>query len=199
MTQPKRRRFQRPLGDRRYRKIFVIAVEGVKTEPQYFAIFNDQQRVIRVSCLKGTHDSSPLQVLHRMEDHLRKEDLRSSDEAWLVVDRDQWTDEQLNELHAWAQLSHNRGFALSNPKFEYWLLLHFEDGTGIASPRDCSDRLKRHLPGYNKGIDERAITRDRIGAAIRRARQRDNPPCEDWPRALGTTTVYKLVEKVLEI
>jgi hypothetical protein len=78
---PKRRKFQRPLGERRYRKLFVIAVEGVKTEPQYFA--------------------------------------------------------------------------LSNPKFEYWLLLHFNDGTGIASSRDCSDRLKRHLPGYDKGIDAR--------------------------------------------
>lgn len=116
---PKRRRFQRPLGERRYRKLFVIAVEGVKTEPQYFAIFNDQQSVIRVNCLKGSHDSSPPQVLKRMEDHLRQEELRSSDEAWLVVDKDQWTDEQLDQLHAWAQARDNYGFALSNPKFEY--------------------------------------------------------------------------------
>ena len=73
----------------------------------------------------------------------------------------------------------------------------FEDGTGIASSRDCSDRLKRHLPGYDKGIDARKITRDRIDEAIRRARLRDNPPCADWPRALGGTTVYKLVENIL--
>ena len=196
---PKRRRFQRPLGERRYRKLFVIAVEGVKTEPQYFAIFNDQQSVIRVNCLKGSHDSSPPQVLKRMEDHLRQEELRSSDEAWLVVDKDQWTDEQLDQLHAWAQARDNYGFVLSNPKFEYWLLLHFEDGTGIASSRDCSDRLKRHLPGYDKGIDARKITRDRIDEAIRRARLRDNPPCADWPRALGGTTVYKLVENILQV
>ena len=89
---PKRRTFQRPLGERRYRKLFVIAVEGVKTEPQYFAIFNDQQAVIRVHCLKGRNDSAPPQVLKRMEGHLRQEELRSSDEAWLVVDKDQWTD-----------------------------------------------------------------------------------------------------------
>ncbi|MFZ4099954.1 MAG: hypothetical protein ACOYKZ_06495, partial [Chlamydiia bacterium] len=50
---PKRRQFERPLGDRRYRKLFVIAVEGTKTEPHYFAIFNDQNSVIRVNCLKG--------------------------------------------------------------------------------------------------------------------------------------------------
>jgi len=31
----KRRKSQRPLGERRYRKLFVIAAEGVKTEPQY--------------------------------------------------------------------------------------------------------------------------------------------------------------------
>jgi hypothetical protein len=54
----RRRRFQRPLGQRRYRKLFVIAVEGAKTEPQYFATLNNQQSVIRVNCLKGKHDSS---------------------------------------------------------------------------------------------------------------------------------------------
>ena len=195
---PKRRKFQRPLGERRYRKLFVIAVEGVKTEPQYFAIFNDQQSVIRVNCLKGRHDSSPPQVLKRMGDYLRQEESRSSDEAWLVVAKDKWTDGQLTQLHAWAQKRDNYGLALSNPKFEYWLLLHFEDGTDIASSRDCSDHLKRYLPGYDKGIDAGKITRQEIDDAIRRARQRDNPPCADWPRALGGTTVYRLVESILQ-
>ncbi|MBF0245692.1 MAG: RloB domain-containing protein [Planctomycetes bacterium] len=195
---PKRRKFQRPLGERRYRKLFVLAVEGVKTEPHYFAIFNDQHSVIRVNCLKGNHDSSPLQVLKRMEDHLKQEALRASDEAWLVVDKDQWTDEQLAQLHAWSLGHDNYGFALSNPKFEYWLLLHFEDGTAIGSSRECSDRLKRHAPDYDKGIDVRKITRDRIDDAICRARVRNNPPCVDWPRALGGTTVYKLVENILQ-
>lgn len=196
---PGRRKFQRPLGERRYRKLFVIAAEGVKTEPQYFAIFNDQQAVIRVNCLKGSNDSSPPQVLKRMEDHLRREDLKSSDEAWLVVDKDQWTDEQLALLHAWSLKRDNYGFALSNPKFEYWLLLHFEDGTGIKSSQDCSDRLKRYIPGYNKGIDSRKITRKRIDEAIRRARLRDSSPCADWPRSFGGTTVYKLVESILQL
>jgi hypothetical protein len=42
---PKRRKFSRPLGKRLYRKIFILAVEGTKTEPQYFSIFNDQNSV----------------------------------------------------------------------------------------------------------------------------------------------------------
>lgn len=60
-----------------------------------------------------------------MKDHLRQEDLLPSDKAWLVVDKDQWTDEQLNQLHSWSLDKDNYGFALSNPKFEYWLLLPF--------------------------------------------------------------------------
>ena len=193
----RRRRFRRRLGERRYRKVFVIAVEGAKTEPQYFALFNDQHSAVQVRCLKAKHDNSPPRVLKRMRDHLRRQELKPTDEAWLVVDRDQWTDEQLAQLHGWAQERESHGFALSNPKFEYWLLLHFEAGNDIASSQDCTNRLKRYLPNYNKEIHARMFTRERIRDAIRRARQRDNPRCRDWPRMLGGTTVYKLVQNIL--
>ena len=132
-----------------------------------------------------------------MEDHLRQENLLASDEAWLVVDKDHWQDRDLEQLHKWSQGAENYGFALSNPRFEYWLLLHFEDGTRIGSSRECSARLKRHLPDYDKNIDTRKIKPEMIEDAIRRARVRDNPPCADWPRQFGSTTVYKLVENIL--
>lgn len=194
---PKRRKFQRPSGERRYRKLFVIAVEGDKTEPQYFAIFNEALSVIHVKCLKSKHDSAPPQVLKRMEDYLKEKGLRKSDEAWLVVDKDRWTDEQLAQLFEWSLDRNNYGFALSNPNFEYWLLLHFEDGTGIGTSRECYNRLNRHFPGYDKRIDPRKITREMINDAVQRARTRDLPPCSDWPRTTGTT-VYRLIERILE-
>ena len=192
----RRRRFRRPPGKRRYRKLFVIATEGVKTEPQYFAIFNDRDSVVHVKCLRSKHHS-PTQVLKRMEDHLRRENLLASDEAWLVVDKDHWQDQDLEQLHKWSQGTDNYGFALSNPRFEYWLLLHFEDGTQIGSSRECATRLKRYVPDYDKNIDVRKIKPDMIKNAIRRAKLRDNPPCADWPRKFGSTTVYKLVENIL--
>ncbi len=67
-----RRKFKRPLGERRYKQLSVLAVEGTKTEPQYFAVFNDQYSVIRVQCLRGKHRSSPPQVLKRMEKHFKR-------------------------------------------------------------------------------------------------------------------------------
>jgi hypothetical protein len=193
----KRRRFRRSLGEKRYRKLFVISVEGNKTEPQYFNFFNSQPPIIRINCLKVKH-SSPKHVLNRMKEYLKKEALKSSDEAWLVVDKDQWTDKQLSQLHVWSKRSANYGFALSNPKFEYWLLLHFEDGIGINSSQHCTRRLKHHLPDYDKGIHIRQITKQMIKNAISRAKLRDAPPCTNWPKTMGSTTVYRLVEHILQ-
>ncbi len=195
----KTNRFRRSSGLRSYRKLIVIATEGAKTEQQYFAMFNNQHSVIQVKCLRSGHKSSPHQVLKRMEDYLREESLRSTDEAWLVVDRDQWTDEQLNELCTWAERHRNYDIAISNPSFEYWLLLHFEDGHHIVSSEECCARLRRHLPTYDKGIEQRIFTEDRIKNAIRRGKMRDNPPCAGWPRDLGTTTVYRLIGKILNL
>jgi hypothetical protein len=127
---------------------------------------------------------------------LKKNDLKDPDEAWLVVDKDQWTDDQLTLLHNWSQSKENYGFALSNPKFEYWLLLHFEDGNGVQSSAQCSERLSRNLPDYDKGVDIRKFTQASIGDAVGRAKLRDKPLCADWPRTIGTT-VYRLVEKLI--
>ncbi|MXZ51436.1 MAG: RloB domain-containing protein [Rhodobacteraceae bacterium] len=194
----KRRNISRKLGKLRYRKRFILVVEGNKTEPKYFSVFNVRNSVIRVKCLKkGKHDSSPSKVLSRMEKHLNEEGLKNSDEAWLVVDKDQWTDEQLSQLHQWSLKKENYGFALSNPKFEFWLLLHFENGVGVSSSKKCSKKLERYLPNYDKGIDINKISGMMIIDAIRRAKQRDIPPCEDWPRNTGST-IYKLVERILK-
>jgi hypothetical protein len=193
----KLRTFQRPLGERRYKKLFVISVEGSKTEPQYFAIFNQPQSIILVKCLKRpSTESSPIQVLKRMEGYLRKESLRKTDEAWIVVDKDDWMEDQLRELLQWAKKNENHGFALSNPNFEYWLLLHFEDGKGVANSQECLTRLKRHLPNYKKDIDSKKITLEFIAKAISRARQRDANRSNDLPQ-MWSTSVYKLVEKII--
>lgn len=174
-------------------------MEGQKTEPQYFAIFNNPQRTIRIECIEGKSSSSPKHVLERMKRRLSQQKLKSTDEAWLVVDKDQWTEEQLRELYEWSQQKKNYGFALSNPKFEYWLLLHFEEGTAVQSPRDCDDRLKKHLPNYRKTIDRRTFTKERIRHAIHHAKTRDSPPCVDWPRNVHNSTVYRLVENILNV
>ena len=189
--------FQRPLGERRYKKLFVISVEGSKTEPQYFAIFNQPESIVLVKCLKRpSTKSSPIQVLKKMKSYMWKESLRKTDEAWIVVDKDTWTEDQLKELLQWAKKNENHGFALSNPNFEYWLLLHFEDGKGFANSQECLIRLKRHLPNYKKDIDSKKITLELVAKAILRAKQRDTNQTDNLPK-MWSTSVYKLVERIL--
>jgi hypothetical protein len=55
-----RRQFRRPLGERRYRKLFIVAVEGAKTEPQYFAMLNFGNAIIKVANLRRTELDRPL-------------------------------------------------------------------------------------------------------------------------------------------
>jgi len=190
-----RRRFSRLQATRSYNKLFIISAEGEQTEPQYFAMLNSMSKS-RVTCLKNIHGSSPSQILKIIQNGLKNKNLRKGDEAWIVVDRDSWEIDDLNSLVEWQNKKGNYHLALSNPKFEYWLLLHFEDGKGIRSIRNCEDRLKRHLPNYNKDIQVLKIKAG-IRDAIARAKTKDTPRCTTWPRQIGTT-VYRLAEKILE-
>jgi uncharacterized SAM-dependent methyltransferase len=193
-----KRQYNRPKGNREYRKLFVIATEGAKTEPQYFNLFNKLNLTIQVHCLKSRTASSPLLVLKRMKNHLEDNSLKKSDQAWLVIDKDQWTDEQLTQLRSWSQKAKNYDVALSNPKFEYWLLLHFESGNRIATAQECIDHLKRHLPNYKKSIDPRKITTEMINKAITQAKKRNNPSNPNWFYDRPGSTVYKLVEELIK-
>lgn len=193
-----RRQFQRKQGNRRYLRMFVLSTEGSRTEPMYFDLIKRHCPHTLISCLNEKNKSSPREVLKRMKDYLNRERLRKGDEAWLVIDRDQWTEEQLSELSRWEKESPSHGLALSNPKFEFWLLLHFEDGSGSSSAKECLDRLKVHLPEYNKILEPHHFPLERIKSAVARAKKRDHPPSPDWPRNPGSTTVYRLVENILD-
>jgi len=193
-----RRNIKRNLGTRPYNKLFVVAVEDKVKEPRYYHYLNNlyRQSFVHVECIKGTSDSSPVGALKRMGSYLKREGLKSTDEAWIVVDRDNWKDEHLDLLYGWSQIQDNYHFALSNPKFDYWLLLHFEDGKGVTTVQECDKRLKNYIPNYGSSYDFSDITQDHISVAINRAKKRDQPPCKDWPRNFGVTTVYKLVEGI---
>ena len=189
-----RGRYTRPVGQRRYRRIFVLATEGANTEPQYFKMFNNDSTSVRhVRVLKHS-GSDPISVLRSMDRYLENEELRNEDSAWLIVDTDQWTNDQLRGLHYWAGSDGRYGLAVSNPMLEYRLLLHFEDGNGVGSSRECVTRLRRHLADYDKNLQPRML-RERVPEAVSRAERRDSPPCTDWPRAAGTT-VYRLVREI---
>lgn len=185
----KENRFPRPYGVIPYRKRFIIAAEGKKTEPAYFSLFQNDR--ITLDFAKSKH-SSPKYVIKSLKEKKPKK----NDEVWIVFDLDQWTQEQLQELLQESQRN-KYSLAVSNPKFEYWLLLHFEDGNEINSPKECDERLKRYIPNFDKSHIEIDKLKAGIESAIQRARTKDSPPCQDWPHTNGSTA-YRLVEKLIK-
>ena len=184
-----RRSFGRRAPVRSYRKRFVVATEGQETEPLYFSMFNSKRSTVQVVLLKSKRKTSPGQVF----DRLKKADIGKNDPAWIVIDRDTWEEEELNQVFNDCKAQGYK-MALSNPMFEYWLLLHFEDGNGINGG-NVKARLKTHLPNFSKSHVEVHKIKSGIDEAIRRAGQKDNPPCEKWPLTTGTT-VYRLVKEL---
>lgn len=87
--------------------------------------------------------------------------------------------------------------AISNPKFEYWLLMHFESGDDVKNASDCVTKLMRYISNYTKSsISTKEITRENCTIAVCNGKQKH-----------GTveilqgncSTVYKLVKEILEI
>jgi RloB-like protein len=186
--------FTRPVGQRPYKRLFIIIAEGTVTEQEYFKLLDDDS-VVRVKCLDNTKNLPPDRAPQRAKAYVKSEGLKKGDQAWVVIDKDSWPEEHLRELHRWAQSKPEYGFALSNPKFEYWLLLHFDDPKGITTGPQCEASLARKLPNYDKHINRRDFDLQKIQQAVARAKTRDTPPCADWPRQPGTT-VYRLVEAI---
>lgn len=159
-------------------------------------MFNNSSTTVFVQCLPSDTKASPDRVLNRMKRFIVQEGLDKGDEAWLVVDQDDWTESQLRELWNWSQTKPEYNLAVSNPCFEYWLLLHFDTDPKVTSVRNCITKLKKFLPEYTKSKLETHKLQSSVHNAIQGARIRDNPPCIDWPHTNGTT-VYRLVERIL--
>lgn len=102
--------------------------------------------------------------------------------VWIAIDIDNRSDSQLSEIFKLARSSVNVHVALSNPCFELWLLLHFNDGRDVRDSRDlktansmCLQNLK-NVEGWNdyaKSVKDYIITRHDILTAAKRAKSYD--------------------------
>jgi hypothetical protein len=188
-----------PLENRPYQRLFAIVTEGSRTEKDYFSLFrHDPSLSCKIVLVKkDKNKSDPKSALSAMEKYLQSTKLKSQDEAWIVVDKNSWSDEQLLLLDSWQSTQDNYRLAVSNPNFEYWLLLHFEDGNKITSNKDCLNRLKNFLPNYKKEIPRNKLLPQNVHDAIQRAKVHDKLSEKPWPQSLGVTTVYKLLENII--
>ena len=186
---PHKRRF----GNRDLIKKFVISCEGSTTEKEYFKILQSLcWNYVSIEILTDKNKSSPDKVLERISKYNKS--IKPGDELWCVVDRDNWTESQFEELIRWSNQQHHeisRGVAISNPKFEIWLLVHFQNMPSHCGASECIRLLKQYLPNYDKHLVPNMISIENIRQAI--SQTADNIPIN----CIGSN-VGKLVEKITD-
>lgn len=189
---------ERKKPTREYRKICWVSAEG-QTERDYLTmnVFRNLPDVT-VRFPKDIHPGrrNPGQVLKRFQKALRTEDFRKDDEAWLVVDVDEWDDAEFAELLEWTKADPRHHLAISNPKFELFLVMHFERGNGCTTPQAVDSALKKHLPKYAKRINASQFTVAQVRAAIENARMKRAGCGSDIPDP-GMTDAHLLAERLL--
>jgi hypothetical protein len=216
--------FKRKSGERDAR-FFVIATEGSKTEKLYFEAIKEKfkNRRIYIEVLNredfgiSPTNSSPKDVLKTLDEYKKRYDLKSDDQLWLVIDRDEGNidDKQLREI-AQKVVQKKYFLGLTNPCFEFWLVLHFENPKDFDEEKEniylknektggkriLERVLAEHLNGYNKSAYSTAPLMEKIYSAIDHAKALPLPENERWHRKLGTQVgdlVEQLVPKISDL
>ena len=153
-----RRPGRRP-GSRERKPLILIVCEGEVTEPQYFRGFVRWWRNPRVTIeiVPGAGQPEALVNLARsrkIEASARAKRERDSnllfDQVWCVFDVDDHPG--IPEARRAGQAA-GIECAISNPCFELWLLLHFDESPGTQHRQNIRRRLEAHCPDDNKHVD----------------------------------------------
>lgn len=193
---------QQKRGKRRIRKVIHVLPEG-QTERDYLAMDAIQAAIqsggrVAVKVVKGHRgQTDPGSLVRQMKAHLRGEDFRSDDEAWLVIDVDEWTSEQIKTAMKWELSDPRYHLAISNPKFELFLLMHYCDAAGCVTPADVDNRLKHYVPDYKKRLARGLFTIGQVKDAVRRAQRCDRTTLLGGGASAGTE-VGGLVSRLIE-
>lgn len=169
-----RRKYHKIRKNRRLRANIYIVAEGTVTEPLYVdqvrnLYEGDAFNLVMINHRKSKN--SPKDLLRCMERYLKNVDVHALDMAFILLDRDSWTEDDFKLLNNWQLSNENYHVLISNPCFEYWLLLHFHPGNGVNNRDECLRQLKKCLGEYKKNtiID---LTREKIHQAMDRAKTR---------------------------
>ena len=174
------------------RRLLVVC-EGENTEPQYI---RGLERFLRDATLsieippKEFNSDAVKDARRSGDDNLR------FDEVWCVFDRDDH-----ERFDAACQMARDNlfGLAVSNPCFELWLLLHFQDNPGAQHRDRIKEMLARQLPGYDKKIDFSQYS-ERLNDAAIRAKRIDDMALQDGEPLFSnpSASVYLLLGSMVK-
>jgi hypothetical protein len=151
---------KRKVATRRPRKTLVVFCEGERTEPEYLDALKRQPSVrdvaavdLRVETGQGGLVPRTLVAMASEARSRAAAEEAEIDEFWCVFDVE-WPRNHPGLIDAIQQArANNIQLAISNPCFELWLILHFQDHSSWLDNTQAR-RLRRQLDGSgDKGLD----------------------------------------------
>lgn len=201
--------YRDPAAAHRTTRRTLILCEGRATETGYFEAMRRHLRLpadtVAVLGTKGTALWTLVQAASK-ERELRIEqgrfDPKGGDRVWVVCDGDE---HRKADPAAWKRAvamaaERDIHLAISNPSFELWYLLHFQEQHAALNAHDAARCVAQHVPKYTKALGlfpqpllpltAAAVARAR---ALDQAARREGEGFEANPR----TGVYHLVADLL--
>lgn len=163
----------------------LIVCEGEKSEPNYFRSLCRALRLTSVRVVGKECGNAPISIVdYAVKERKNRKRLSRSgsgvnyDAIWCVMDVEE--EGKNPSLHSALDKAkaHELETVLSNPCFEFWVLLHFQEK--VRPFRNCDEvghHLKKVLPDYKKGQDcSKLLAATRAEAMARAKRIRENSP-----------------------
>lgn len=185
-------------------KVVLIVCECKKTEKNYFQMLKEYLNLISISIeIFPSPHPTPSQVVKHAKQ--KAKELGECDEIYCVFDRD--THKDFDKALDEAKKTKLKNFEaiVSDPCFEFWILLHFAKITPNFSTRQspCNalqeyKTFTQHLPDYDKSnYDFDNIIANRLNTAIKNTNEVNqiNLPTRQTPY----TEVVRFVENLQKL
>ena len=191
------RALRRRVAGRSERRTFVILCEGKETEPQYLRALKQLPGVLEaVSVDIQGPAGRPLQLVEAAIEAKRQDN--EIDEVWCVFDVEA-PQEHPNLKEALA-LARDNGIktAVSNPCFEIWLVLHFDEYSAWLTTDDAVKLRRKHDSSTGKEVDGELYMPHRETAAKRARDLSDNHVNNgtSFPNDNPSSGMFQLLEAI---
>ncbi len=143
-----------------YDKVLIVC-EGEKTEAFYMLALRDHLGLSQANIeIDPNSDSSPTSVVAYAKKLIVENRTDPYNHAYCIIDRDEHADYQkaVDQVNGYRNKETKLHLIVSDPCFEYWILLHYTYTTkvfGTSGGSPCkeliSQELKQYIADYEKG------------------------------------------------
>ncbi len=144
--------YRRTQGRKSPGKVVVIVCEGQETEPNYFHALRQKYRLSNLNVKVVPDQGAPISVVNCAIEKKKVDD--SIDEVWCVFDTENPNENPSLQVAIEKARKAKINVAISNPAFEYWYFIHFDQSSRpFANGQEMKRALKVHIPGYGENAN----------------------------------------------